>query len=658
MKKYYILIFILFSSYSLLLGQGKLLLIGGGGEKDSENSWNHAAYQWAIDQSVNKKVAIISYYQETDWLPNYFIDHCGAEDAKNFTIDNISLANQQSTYDSIIRYDVIFLKGGDQSNYYNTYKHTKTQEAIQDVFDQGGVICGTSAGLAVLSGVVYAALGSSAQPDICIENPQNSDITLVDDFLELFPGYIFDSHFTRRLRFPRLAAFMANWKFNQNQSIIGIGVDEMTAMTIDENNTGTAYGIGSINVYRAYSDDTFSQNNVQLIADSIHVSQLLQGCTIDFNTMEIAGFKDEVTPPIKHENGNYVVFASGNNNITYNLSLLNELVHNCGNPADDILIITQTDHTLAEKFKFQLESRDVPNVYIYSSISDNYNHLELRELIRETQKFLFVDNDYNQFFDFLENGENGSLLYKKIRNNGIVSAFIGDNSRFAGHTVVNNYLTPDAAYAATLECNRGLGLLKTTVVIPNSFINSDLYENIAASVPFAMINDSLTYGIWLNKKNFIKYAPEDNKTYLHAYGNSPVMILKHKGGLVGQSEQSAYGYSSDTPPQFAGFESMTLSLIDDSSPYKVGDEVHITTSIDSFQKEKVTVEYNNVLKQINTQWFAEDYQVNIYDTSGKLVSKSLFLNNGTISTQNFKSGIYIVNLKSGNHGVNQKICVY
>ncbi len=658
MIRFCILFCILFLSCTQILSQGKLLLIGGGGEKDSENSWNQAAYKWAVDQSENKKVAFISYYEESDWLPNYFINQCGAVFAKNFKIDDLSLADQQATYDSLIKYDVIFLKGGDQSNYYNTYKNTKTQDAIQFVFDNGGIVCGTSAGLAVMSNIIYAALGSSAQPDICIENPQNSDITLRDDFLNLFPGYIFDSHFTRRLRFPRLLAFMANWKINHGQSIIGIGVDEMTAMTIDENNIGTAYGIGSINIYQAYSENTFLQNNTKLIADSVLVSQLLQGCSIDFNTMEVSGFVNEIKTSIKQETGNYIVLASGNNNITYNLTLLNELVENCGNPYDDLLIITQTDHTLAEKFKSQLESRDVSNVYIYSAIDNNYDNEELSRLISETNKFLFVDNDYNQLIDFLENSENGNYLYKKIRNNGMVTAFIGDNSRFAGHTVVENYLSTNAAYDATLEFYKGLDLLKTTVIIPNTFIDSDLYENIATSVPYAMIEDSLTYGIWLNKKNFIKYAPNDNKTYFNAFGNSPVMILKHNGGHVGKSEQSAYGYLSDTPPQFAGFKEMTLSLIDQSTPYKAGDEVDVTTSIGTMVKTHVKIFVNNKQKQIKTQWLNQDYLVNIYDSSGHVLYKNRFINRGAISTQYFNSGIYIINLCSDKHCVSDKFYIH
>ena len=44
----------------------------------------------------------------------------------------------------------------------NQWAGTKTQAAIQHVFDKGGVIGGTSAGMAVLAGTVYDPDGAGA----------------------------------------------------------------------------------------------------------------------------------------------------------------------------------------------------------------------------------------------------------------------------------------------------------------------------------------------------------------------------------------------------------------------------------------------------------------------------------------------------------------
>lgn len=160
--------------------QGKLVLVGGGGE--DQNDWSDEPYRWAVDQSQNKKVAVISYGDADNWIPDYF-KWLGAVDAVNIKLDSRTIADQQATYDLLMQYDVFFFKGGDQSLYYQYFKGTKTQQAIIDKFNAGGVISGTSAGMAILSKVFYAALGNSLYPDDVLQDFQDPDITLRNDFL-------------------------------------------------------------------------------------------------------------------------------------------------------------------------------------------------------------------------------------------------------------------------------------------------------------------------------------------------------------------------------------------------------------------------------------------------------------------------------------------
>src|SRR5690606_14385596 len=130
--------------------------------------------------------------------------------------------------------------------YYNNYKDTKTTQAVVDKFQEGGVIAGTSAGMAILSGVVFTAENGSVYPDEALQDFTDTGITLADDFLPLFPGYLFDSHFTERGRIGRLLPFMGNWYINRGKKITGIGVDDRTAICIDENKNGYVFGTGSV----------------------------------------------------------------------------------------------------------------------------------------------------------------------------------------------------------------------------------------------------------------------------------------------------------------------------------------------------------------------------------------------------------------------------
>ena len=70
-----------------IIGQsGSLLVIGGGSEESGLDGWNAEAYQWAVNQSENKKVAVISFTDNSTWLPEHFVSDWGANFSKVFTI--------------------------------------------------------------------------------------------------------------------------------------------------------------------------------------------------------------------------------------------------------------------------------------------------------------------------------------------------------------------------------------------------------------------------------------------------------------------------------------------------------------------------------------------------------------------------------------------
>ena len=89
----------------------------------------------------------------------------GADTAYNKTISTIASANLQETYDELITAKAIFIRGGDQWDYIRLWKGTKVDSAINYIFQNGGVIAGTSAGAAVLGDVDFSAQSGSAYPD-------------------------------------------------------------------------------------------------------------------------------------------------------------------------------------------------------------------------------------------------------------------------------------------------------------------------------------------------------------------------------------------------------------------------------------------------------------------------------------------------------------
>jgi beta-aspartyl-peptidase (threonine type) len=122
----------------------------------------------------------------------------------------------------VTKADAVFFAGGNQRRYVS-WKGSALMEAVQGVYDRGGVVGGSSAGLAILGQHVFDArlLTAGAR-------------SFTHDMLDFTPlrGVITDSHFTERNRLRRL------WNFMKHCGARGIGVDEGAALVIDGQGMG------------------------------------------------------------------------------------------------------------------------------------------------------------------------------------------------------------------------------------------------------------------------------------------------------------------------------------------------------------------------------------------------------------------------------------
>jgi len=625
MSRGLLLLVILVSLLAPVMGQGFLLLIGGGSENDDPQGWNRLPYQWAVDRSQNKRVAFISFNNETSWLPDYFMNHLGAVAAKNFRIHTAALADAQATYDSLMTYDILFLKGGNQHNYYHTYRGTLVEDALHHKFLQGGVICGTSAGLAVMSGVVFTAANGTVYPDECLENPNNSYMELADDFLTFMPGYIFDSHFNDRGRLARLAGFLAHWQLNRQESLTGIGLDERTAMVIDTGGLATVYGTGAATILQPTGLNTFSLAGTRLRADSLRYLQLIHQNTINLNTGVVTGFGNTVTPATFHENRDYTIFLSGDNALSNKQLMLQQLVAE-GNPSDPVLVVcgnagSQAVNALAG-YLIQLGVAEVP---VHQATSGNIFSIPFEDDILRCNKIIFMENEWYILDHFLHNGTTGPLLEHRINQYGMITAFAGSDSRFAGTVVIDNHLMGNAANSGNLMFKPGLALLKTTVVMPEVYLNSNMYVN-ASGVPFAMVRDSLTNGIMLYKSGFLRYGSSGNTTWFHAMGNHPVMLFRHSG-CEGEPVSATASSISSVKRQIAGFNNLWLTILTQNDSIMVGDHISpIGIKTQSILNENISCRYNPA-----------NHSVAIHNTTGQKVCASLYDLSGRLIVRNCTS---------------------
>ncbi len=634
--------------------QGFIMLAGGAAE--SAGGWSDAPYSWVVQHAHNKRIAVVSYdASATEWIPNYFRSF-GAITAKNFIIPNRTSAQQQSLYDSLITYDGVFIKGGDQGKYYTYYQGTKTQEALQYIYNHGGVLSGTSAGTAILSPIVYTAVVTSVDPAAALQNAYSPQITLENDFLETLPGkYIYDTHFAERGRFGRLSSFLASWYKKTREIAMGIGVDDHTALCIDSLGNATVYGTGAVGFY--YNKNAIHPYDTtvsMLRSNNMEFTQLIHGCTINLNTGVIGGLNDLIQPKVIEENARLSLYFSGTDYPSDDA--YTHFVNLTGAKSDAIVIVTGTDATRANDAKSVLQAKGATDVYIIQAIPAYQNDVTVHESIDKAKKFFVIANDYTTFMNFINGPGNGSFLNIRLRQTGMISFFAGDNARFAGKTVIDKYTGYGyTSYHGTLEFLPGLGLLKTTAIMPNAFISTDTYENTVTGLPYAMISDSLKYGIYITANTYAAYGiTNDRKSYFkNISGSSPLIFLQNDGTVSGLASQGPYPASRN----IAGFGSMSLKFLGVTDTITVGRNV--TVSVNNYDRLKMNIYPNPAKDLFHIQGSGSNYSVEVADMSGRIISSKMFADNTEVSLSLCTEGLYLVNIRDlkSNRFCTSKLCV-
>ncbi len=216
--------------------RGGLLLMGGSTDVDS-------AVKWFLQRAAGGDVVVIRA-RGADGYNSYMYSLATVNSVETIVIDSREKAGLATVAAKIRGAEALFIAGGDQSNYVNFWKNTATHEAINYLINTKKVMVGgTSAGLAILGSAYYSAQFESAITSETLADPYTKNVTLGDhDFLStpFLLNTITDSHYTQRDRQGRHISFMARiMKDFGATTIKGIGIDEKTAVCIDDKGIGT-----------------------------------------------------------------------------------------------------------------------------------------------------------------------------------------------------------------------------------------------------------------------------------------------------------------------------------------------------------------------------------------------------------------------------------
>lgn len=215
-----------------------LMLMGGSDDVD-------AAFRWFIAHAGGGHIVILRASGEDGYHDYLFKQLGGITSVETIRFHNRAASEDPRVLEIIARADGLFLAGGDQANYINFWRGTSVHRAIEAHVRKGRPLGGTSAGLAVLGHHAYGALdGGSLVADVALRDPYDPAVTLVSDFLKL-PGMehvITDSHFAARKRQGRLATWVTRLARDTGDTrLIGIGVDEKTALCVEPDGTARVF---------------------------------------------------------------------------------------------------------------------------------------------------------------------------------------------------------------------------------------------------------------------------------------------------------------------------------------------------------------------------------------------------------------------------------
>ncbi len=219
---------------------GGTMLMGGSTDVDE-------AMLWMIDKSGGGDIVVLRS-AGTDAYNQYLFDLGNVNSVETLLIDSRDKANDPNVEATIRNAEAVFIAGGDQYNYIQYWKDTKVENALNYLRNTKKVVIGgTSAGCAILGGIYFDAANGTIRSEEALQNPYHKNLTLQKhNFIDnpFLRNVITDTHYDNPDRRGRHITFLARVNKDWDIRGKGIGVDEKTAVCIDDNGKAIVFGIG------------------------------------------------------------------------------------------------------------------------------------------------------------------------------------------------------------------------------------------------------------------------------------------------------------------------------------------------------------------------------------------------------------------------------
>jgi cyanophycinase len=209
----------------------------------------------------------------------------GAKEADWLRVERREDANTEEAFSLLLEATGIYISGGDQARLVRFLVGTLVMECIRLRNADGVIVAGTSAGASILSALMMAG-GTGIAGDSNGAAARKGMVDVVAGF-GLVQDIIIDQHFSQRGRMGRLLSVFAG-----TPGLIGIGLDEDTAVLIDREGTLEALGSNMVTIVdgRNTVSDYFDRQEGEVLTitgSSLHV--LADGRQFDVDTRRVIG---------------------------------------------------------------------------------------------------------------------------------------------------------------------------------------------------------------------------------------------------------------------------------------------------------------------------------------------------------------------------------
>ena len=239
-------------SHTVATSRASLLIGGANANAQGEVE----AMQWLIDHAAGGDLLVLrvgDIGSQASWVCDNFAGNVGS--AAELAINDRTAANTTAIADYIDRAEIIYIAGGDQTQYKTLWQDSAVEDALNRHLFEGKPIAGTSAGLAILGQSYYAPATNGVNARELLDDPYHaySDSISYGDFLihPQLANIITDTHLNRVrdgvTRHGRVFGFLAR-SIADRSSLLprAIGVEEGTFFALGSDGVGKVFGEGQV----------------------------------------------------------------------------------------------------------------------------------------------------------------------------------------------------------------------------------------------------------------------------------------------------------------------------------------------------------------------------------------------------------------------------